>query len=141
MRNVETPGRRNRGVNVLAHHAEMGEAACGPLEIRVCHQLQTAEGPDLARRGFVAIDIAQRHAEHFAEEADMPMDILHLERDVFEIRLLRVNLVHHRLSTTPSPARSIPLTQATRVALTGVGTPAFAPARTTAPLITSTSVN
>src|ERR1700681_1127240 len=140
MRNAEAQGCRNRGVDVLAHHAEMGEAAFRPFEIRVCHQLQTAEGPDLARRGFVAINIAQRHAEHLAEEADMPMDILHLERDVFEIRLLRVNLVDHALSTRPSPARSIPLTQATSHALTGVGTPAFAPARTTAPLMKSTSV-
>src|SRR5438045_3388822 len=93
MRHAEALGCRNRSVDVLAHHAEMGEAALGPLKIRVCHQLQTAEGPDLARRGFFAIDIAQRHAKHFAEEADMPMDILYLERDVFEIRLLRMTLV------------------------------------------------
>src|ERR1700682_961380 len=140
MRNAQTPGCRNRGIDVLAHHAEMGEAAFGALEIRVCHQVPTTDHPGLARRGFVAIDIAHRHAEHFAKEADMPVDILHLERDVFEIRLLRMNLVHHALSTRPSPARSIPLTQATSVALTGVGTPVFAPARTTAPLMKSTFV-
>src|SRR6266702_4672864 len=54
MRNAEALRCRNRGGDVLAHHAEMGEAAFRSFEIRVCHQLQAAEGPGLARRGFVA---------------------------------------------------------------------------------------
>ena len=55
-----------------------GEAGAGD-------QLDAADAPVLARLVGRAVQVTQAHAEHFAEEADVPVDVAHAQGDVFDV--------------------------------------------------------
>ncbi len=65
----------------------MGEPAFRAVEVRVRDELHAADGPDLDRR-LAAPVVAQRHAQHVAEEPDVPFDVAHPDRDVLNIGAL-----------------------------------------------------
>ena len=88
----DAPGRRllESRVQVLGHHADMAEAALRSFEIRIGYQLKTADRPNL-RGGLIRpLNFAQGHPQHFAEEADMPVDVFDANSDVLDIGSLGI---------------------------------------------------
>src|SRR5271156_4777589 len=120
---AEGGGAFEDAVIVVHHDAEMGEPCFGTFEAGVGDQLHTAQHPDLpANMRLGRLFSADTKAEHFGEEAHMPVNVFHLDSDVFDIGARET----HRFQALPGysvRANSMPLTQATMVELTGVGMP------------------
>src|SRR4051794_30147046 len=118
----------------------MGEPCLRAFEAGVGDQLHTAQHPDLpANMRLGSSFSADTKAEHFGKEAHIPVNVFHLDSDVFNIGARET----HRFQALPGysvRANSMPLTQATMVELTGVGIPTLAPQRMTEPWMKSTSV-